>query len=254
MISTLRTAAMLKKIPIFLLFKIISESFALLVVPATSPTRHQFIVGIGVPLNLENEAITYGWTLKAQYFLPESTADDLKWVYWPGFWGDTYTIFPPKNKVKFAVNSVSNIFEQTQYDDFPFPLGGKRKRREIKRDNYTGQAFESYNVEVKEIGNENLDDESFEVEYDDHDDSFDDMFYLNANQIPKHRDLPIKTKEELSDTSGTRWLLYDGLGRLLNEKGLEGRHCVLRSICEAAESNFGYHGGLFGQLFHIIFT
>lgn len=33
---------------------------AYLVVPATSPTRHQLIAGLGVPLNLEHEAITYG--------------------------------------------------------------------------------------------------------------------------------------------------------------------------------------------------
>ena len=47
---------------IFILFLIhlkISQIIGL-VVPATSPTRHQLIAGIGVPLNLENEAITYG--------------------------------------------------------------------------------------------------------------------------------------------------------------------------------------------------
>jgi hypothetical protein len=41
----------------------------LLVAPPTSPTRHQLISGIGIPLQLENEAITMGLVLKAQYFL-----------------------------------------------------------------------------------------------------------------------------------------------------------------------------------------
>jgi hypothetical protein len=40
-----------------------------LVVPPTSPTRHQLIAGIGIPLNLEDQAITLGIVLKAQYLL-----------------------------------------------------------------------------------------------------------------------------------------------------------------------------------------
>lgn len=232
-----------RKILIFLITKLVRDAFAFLVVPATSPTRHQFIAGVGVPLNLENEAITYGWTLKAQYFLPESTADDLKFVYFPGIWGDTYTGDPPKNKVKFAVNTATQLFENNQQDKFPFVIAGKRRRREIKTDNYTGQAYETYDVDAQEVGNEKLEEEKF-----------DDQFEFEENEIPRLRDYPLKTKEELADTSGVRWLLYDGFGKMLNEKGLEGRFCVLRSICEAAESKFGFHGGLFGQLFHIIFA
>lgn len=40
-----------------------------LVLPPTSPTRHQLISGIGIPLGLEDEAITMGIVMKAQYFL-----------------------------------------------------------------------------------------------------------------------------------------------------------------------------------------
>lgn len=40
-----------------------------LVVPPTSPTRHQLISGIGVPLALEDQSITLGLVLKAFYFL-----------------------------------------------------------------------------------------------------------------------------------------------------------------------------------------
>ena len=52
----------------------------------TSPTRHQLISGIGIPLNLENEAITLGLLMKAQYFLPENT-NQLKWIYFPDIFG-----------------------------------------------------------------------------------------------------------------------------------------------------------------------
>lgn len=209
-----------------------------MVVPATSPTRHQFIAGIGVPLGLENEAITYGWTLKAQYFLPESTAEDLKYQYFQDFWVN-YTGLPQKDKVKFAVNTVSQYYENHQYDDFPFPLAGRRKRATFTDEN--GQKYEVYDEEAIQVGDEKLEDENF-----------DDKILIDDWNVPKLRDYPKKTKEELADTSGTRWLFYDGLGRMLTAKGFEGRHCVLRGICEAAESKFGSHSGLFGELFHIL--
>ncbi|XP_059611412.1 uncharacterized protein LOC132258227 [Phlebotomus argentipes] len=41
-----------------------------LIFPPTAPTRHQFIFGIGIPLDLESVAVTTGYVLKAQYFLP----------------------------------------------------------------------------------------------------------------------------------------------------------------------------------------
>lgn len=191
--------------------------------------------------------------------MPESTAGDLKYVYFPGIFFN-YTGLPEKGNVKWALNTVSQKYENHQYDDFPFPLGGKkrrrRRRREILTDKNTGQRYESYNAVAQEVGNEELNEDDF---YDDEvdenfDDKFDDEFEFEENKIPKLSDFPKKTKEQLMDTSGTRWLLYDGMGRMLSGKGFEGRHCVLRTICEAAESKFGFHGGLFGQLFHIILT
>ncbi|KAL7734311.1 hypothetical protein ACLKA6_010648 [Drosophila palustris] len=44
-----------------------------LIFPTTSPTRVQFIGGIGMPLeDLDYEAVTTGYVLKAEYWLPES--------------------------------------------------------------------------------------------------------------------------------------------------------------------------------------
>ncbi|CAO1423350.1 unnamed protein product [Diamesa hyperborea] len=124
-----------------------------LIVPPTSPTRHQLISGIGIPLDLEDEAVTLGIVLKAQYFLPEN-ADQLKPIYYPG------------------------IF-----------------------DNFTPVNYEKQN-----------------------------------------------------DTRASRWLVYDGFAKLLDTKGFNGRACVLRGICESAETKFTHHSGLFGELLHIVFT
>ncbi|XP_070500289.1 uncharacterized protein [Chironomus tepperi] len=41
-----------------------------LIFPRGNPTRHQFIAGIGIPIDLSPESMTVGYVFKAQYFLP----------------------------------------------------------------------------------------------------------------------------------------------------------------------------------------
>ncbi|XP_002056342.3 uncharacterized protein [Drosophila virilis] len=52
-----------------------------LIFPATSPTRVQFIGGIGIPVEeLHFESVTSGYVLKTEYFLP-TNADEITRVY-----------------------------------------------------------------------------------------------------------------------------------------------------------------------------
>ncbi|KAM8703733.1 hypothetical protein ACLKA7_008375 [Drosophila subpalustris] len=52
-----------------------------LLFPATSPTRVQFIGGIGIPVeDLPFESVTSGYVLKTEYFLP-TTAQEITRVY-----------------------------------------------------------------------------------------------------------------------------------------------------------------------------
>lgn len=64
----------------FLISPVISIFIPFLLVPPTSPTRHQLIWGIGIPVDGAQPACTLGLVLKAQYFLP-TTIDDLKPEY-----------------------------------------------------------------------------------------------------------------------------------------------------------------------------
>lgn len=59
----------------------------------------------------------------------------------------------------------------------------------------TGQKYEKYDAEVNQIGNETLVDD-FEL--------FDDRIDTLGMQ-PRLSDYPLKTEEELMDTSGARW-------------------------------------------------
>ncbi|CAG9811893.1 unnamed protein product [Chironomus riparius] len=204
---------MLKEIFLIFILFLTTLSDGVLINPTSNPSRLQLIFGLGVPLNLENESVTYGWIVKAFYILPDS--------------GSLQKHLNQFNR--------SNIDPTAGYKWTRFPHGNRQKR----------------DITDKLSGNEKLM-ENEDSNYKD-DESFDDEIDTQGN-IPKLSDYPLKTEEELMDRSGTRWLLYDGFARMLTSKGLEGRYCVLRSICEAAESNFGYHNGLFGQLFHIFFT
>lgn len=47
-----------------------SRSRRFLIFPRQSPTRHQFIAGIGIPADLSYESLTVGHVLKAEFFLP----------------------------------------------------------------------------------------------------------------------------------------------------------------------------------------
>jgi hypothetical protein len=86
----------------------------------------------------------------------------------------------------------------------PFPYGGRRKR-EILTDKLSGQKYEKYDGEVKEVGNIELKDNvQTNNLYDQEDEMFDDHID-NQGNIPKLSDYPLKTEEELMDTSGTRW-------------------------------------------------
>ncbi|XP_049871742.1 uncharacterized protein LOC126370748 [Pectinophora gossypiella] len=53
--------------------------------------------------------------------------------------------------------------------------------------------------------------------------------------------------------SVTRELAYTVLETRFKEHGMNGRECMLRNICEAAETPL-HHNGLLGHIMHIIFT
>ncbi|XP_068148975.1 uncharacterized protein [Drosophila tropicalis] len=153
-----------------------------LIYPQTSPTRVMFIGGIGIPLeDLNYEAVTTGYVLKAEHWLP-TTPDDLR----------TPTALP--------INQVPTA-----------GVTGARKHRPM---------FENFLVGVDELGKNT-------------------------------RKLLTRTNKVLSSY---RWAAYKGLEGLANRLGYQGRICVLKSICEAAEEPFHYANGLFADIFHIFLT
>ncbi|XP_017840315.1 uncharacterized protein LOC108598209 [Drosophila busckii] len=153
-----------------------------LIFPSTSPTRVQFIGGIGIPLeDLEYEAVTTGYVLKAEYWLPE-TPDHLR----------TPTALP--------INQVPTLGS----------VGARRQR----------PMFENFLVGADELGKSTK------------------KLFTRTNKV----------------LSSYRWTVYKALEGLAKRLGYQGRICVLKSICEAAEEPFHFSNGLIGDLLHIVLT
>ncbi|XP_019540352.3 uncharacterized protein LOC109411277 [Aedes albopictus] len=52
----------------------------------------------------------------------------------------------------------------------------------------------------------------------------------------------------------SRWEIYRMLETIGDQKGYNGRSCLLRTICEAAEAKFSHSSGIIGELLHILLT
>lgn len=51
-----------------------------------------------------------------------------------------------------------------------------------------------------------------------------------------------------------RWTIYQSIESILYDKNLDGKQCLLKTICEIAESPFRHHNGLLGEMLEIFFS
>lgn len=197
-----------------------------------------------------------GWVIKAQYYLPVST-QDLKTNLIPGIFGDTPNGLSTDEEAAAA---------QLAVEELPDIL--RKRKRDIRIDDLTGKSYETYTVDVEDItGNSseasaaNSIYNDLEEDFDDGDDAFwfsDDVEVINEVENATLADLKTEEVPQAPSSSDTtknaRWIAYKALQETLDKKGMHGRACVLRSICEAADTQFSHHSGLLGELFHIMFT
>ncbi|XP_054734713.1 uncharacterized protein LOC129242175 [Anastrepha obliqua] len=150
-----------------------------LIFPETNPTRIQWIVGIGIPLeDLLYESMTTGYVLKSEYYLPFLASQLF-----------TITTMP------FVARQMQPV-KLTKFERF------LAKADEWKR--YA--AWERHQADNRKV------------------------------------------------LSSYRWSIYKALEGLAERIAPLGRACVLKSICEAAETPFHYRNGLFGELLYILLT
>ncbi|XP_035775167.1 uncharacterized protein LOC118457586 [Anopheles albimanus] len=197
-----------------------------LVYPLTAPSRHQLIVGIGVPVQELLHSVVFGWVLKAQYYLPSKPGD-----YEPvnlDNWNDSRRAFPePRARRAVERYEVDNVSIRVE------PLLPSEPSKQP--------------------------DDGFEDDL-----LMDDDDELIEEDESKATDADSKASEAGEGTSGTpetvysaehsRWSVYRAIETLSEGYGLGGRPCMLRTICEAADAQFTHTGGVFAELLHIILS
>nr|XP_019556339.2 uncharacterized protein LOC109425548 [Aedes albopictus] len=198
-----------------------------LIFPPTSPTRHQLISGIGIPLGTP-ESVTSGWVFKAQYFLP-TTVDNLKPIYVEG-WNDSRRSFEKREAVTLTPAEHYEAFTARDVKIEMEPLPDVASSEESDDDDYFEEGDDNYWLD---------------------DDEEETLQELNKEMPPSNLESQMA---QGYDAAGSRWMTYKSLEHIGQVYGSGGRECVLRSICEAASAQFTHTGGVFAELLHIIFT
>uniref|UniRef100_A0A182MRB6 Uncharacterized protein n=1 Tax=Anopheles culicifacies TaxID=139723 RepID=A0A182MRB6_9DIPT len=196
----------------------------ILVYPPTAPTRHQLIVGIGVPVQDIPHSVVFGWVLKAQYYLPSVPGN-----YEPinlDNWNDSRRAFPDRHRRSIERYEVDDVRVKVE----PLP----QQQRDPMEDEY-----DYYGDEL--------------------DNDIDPVPPMDTESV--HKDAPKQEEhdggndhpEDYNGPNG-RWTVYKAIEGLSSGYGFGGRACVLRSICEAAETQFTHTGGVFAELLHIMLS
>ncbi|XP_318465.6 uncharacterized protein LOC4577283 [Anopheles gambiae] len=202
-----------------------------LVYPATAPTRHQLIGGIGVPVQGIPHSVVFGWVLKAQYYLPSVPGN-----YEPinlENWNESRRAFPDRTRRSIERYEVDNVRIRVE----PLPL----------KDVTSNAAH----------GDDDYYDEELQDEFSDHEQVVPGEGQMNSDDgEPKDSPGEAETNAHPEDYNvpNGRWMVYKAMEGLSTGYGYGGRACVLRSICEAADVQFTHTGGVFAELLHIMFS
>ncbi|XP_075979549.1 uncharacterized protein LOC142978842 [Anticarsia gemmatalis] len=210
-----------------------------LVYPDGGPARAQFIVGLGVPVDLKEQSVTVGAVIKFQYDLPTNSTEYTSRIY--GF-----------------ANTVSR-----DMDDNASP----QDANEIDS-NETGELNETEDTDNDEIDEREGDNDTLV------DLTFNEnrrrraLAYAEGGVVAdvSTTELPLDEaikRQEIIDKNAleeeepqrmNRWDFYKIIERMSERYGYSGRPCLLRTICEAAEVPFTHENGLLGEIGHILFT
>lgn len=214
-------------------------------------------------MDLNLESITIGYVFKMQFFLPGNASNYLNPLADP---------FDLTTQPITGINRKRRFLEVLPETESPQDAIDKNDNSKYKGfDNEQNEWYERHQVEAEievENGTQTSNDSEKVIDnglWIDQQDAYDNIDQL-AQQIPQYQ-------------GTTRFSLYKGIAAvadrliseiifvksnnklhkksvvvLFNSKGLSGKACVLRSICESAHTPFDYSNGILSEMMHVIMT
>ncbi|XP_052752242.1 uncharacterized protein LOC113510751 [Galleria mellonella] len=209
-----------------------------LVYPDGGPARAQFIIGLGIPVDLKEASVTVGTVIKFQYDLPTNSSEYTSRIY-----GFANTVSRDMNgepdedsgteldtgdaRMGDTENTIDDSIEEENNTlvDLTFQ-GDRRKRSLVYAEGGT------INTDLTESSTELSLEEAIRRQE-----------IIDQNNI-----------EEQEPQKMNRWDFYKILEHMAERYGYSGRPCLLRTICEAAKVPFTHENGLLAEIGHILFT
>ncbi|XP_026326164.1 uncharacterized protein LOC113234858 [Hyposmocoma kahamanoa] len=202
-----------------------------LVYPDGGPARAQFILGLGIPVDLKDTSVTVGTVIKFQYDLPTNSTEYTSRIY-----GFAETV---------SRDMDGNMIEGDRDDD-----------KEVSES-------------VTEVENRDDDDNNtlVDITFDSRKKRalYSEGGIINAIDGSVNSELPLEEairRQEAIDKNNldeepqrmNRWDFYKIIEHMAERYGYSGRPCLLRTICEAAQVPFTHENGLLAEIGHILFT
>ncbi|XP_068622863.1 uncharacterized protein [Battus philenor] len=199
-----------------------------LIYPDGGPARTQFIIGLGVPVDLKEASVTVGTVIKFQYDLPTNSTEYTSRIY--GFANTVSRDMDGDNKEDDDADKAGNeLLDDDNNDTLVDITFDDRRKRSILFSE--GEAINRIDMSIPNSE-------------------------LPLEEAIRRQEL-IEAKhdeEELEPQRMNRWDFYKIIEHMAERYGYSGRPCLLRTICEAAEVPFTHENGLLGEIGHIIFT
>ncbi|CAG4940034.1 unnamed protein product [Parnassius apollo] len=207
-----------------------------LVYPDGGPARAQFIIGLGVPVDLKDASVTVGTVIKFQYDLPTNSTEYTSRIY--GFANTVSRDMDGETKDEAnevdaknldakddLLNNLSDNDNNTLVD---ITFEDRRKRSVMYSE---GGLINNINGPIENSK-------------------------LSLEEAIKRQEMidQIHQEEEQEPQRMNRWDFYKIIEHMVERYGFSGRPCLLRTICEAAEVPFTHENGLLGEIGHILFT
>lgn len=182
----------------------------------------QIITGVGIPVELGFEAVTIGYVFKCEFFLPENASNYLN---------------PLSDPFEITTRPIDGFYRRKRENE---PI---EEPKPTEKPLFDEEKVEKYKAIPKLIEEQPNVDES----------QMNDVDYWNQEDPNAWNNYPLRPKKAYN-LGMSRWTVYHAIAALLDSKGLVGKACILRAICESAHASFDHSNGILGEYMHIIMT